>query len=159
MVACTEGPPAVHDPAKSENPEEIHLESSSRHPTVGGSDPTMVQEPIDQSRPSSGHVPLWSTFHGDMDMRPIVEMFLAEIPARVQTIQSAVQGGDLPRLRRIVHQIKGAGGGYGFPQISEAAQKLENCLDASGEAWRSQILVPMETFLNILARAHAGRKG
>ncbi|MFM1830863.1 MAG: hypothetical protein RLZZ558_1203 [Planctomycetota bacterium] len=119
----------------------------------------MVQEPIDQSRPLSTHTPLRSAFCDDVEMRPVLEMFLGEIPTRIQTLHEAVQSRDLPRLRRIVHQLKGAGGGYGFPQISESAQKLENCLDASGEAWQSQIQVPMDAFLNMLARAHAGHKG
>jgi len=147
----------VHDQANSENPEEIHLESTRRHPTVGSSDSTMVQEPVDMSTSPSGLAPLWSAFRGDHQMEPIVEMFLREIPKRIESIGAAGRNGDLPQLRRIVHQLKGAGGGYGFPQISEAAQKLENCLDASGEAWRSQIQVPLDTFLKLLARAHAGR--
>ena len=31
-----------------------------------------------------------------------------------------------PQLRRRAHQIKGAGGGYGFPLLSEVAEQLEH---------------------------------
>jgi len=30
----------------------------------------------------------------------------------------------------VVHQLKGAGGGYGFPEITEAAATAEKCVKA-----------------------------
>ncbi len=41
-------------------------------------------------------------------------------------------GGEV--LGRLVHQMKGAAGGYGFPQISEAAARLEQALEQEGSA-------------------------
>jgi hypothetical protein len=56
----------------------------------------------------------------------------------------------------LVHQIKGAGGGYGYPSISLAAAQLERCLEAGGLAGFDQCDVPFQALLKMIDRAHAG---
>ena len=40
---------------------------------------------------------------------------------------------DLEELRRVVHQLKGAGGGYGFPKITEIAARAEANIKAQAD--------------------------
>ena len=37
-----------------------------------------------------------------------------------------LKGGDYEGLRRLAHQMKGAGGSYGYQVLTEAAKKLED---------------------------------
>jgi HPt (histidine-containing phosphotransfer) domain-containing protein len=118
----------------------------------------MIHDPVERpiSGGSASEQPLLGDFHDDPDMRPIVVMFLSEIPARIEALQRLVQAGDRPAFRRIVHQIKGAGGGYGFQPISEAAARLERCLDVAGEQWCRECHAHLDSLLSMLRRAHAG---
>ncbi len=68
---------------------------------------------------------LRSRFADDPDMGQIVQMFVQEMPQRVLQLSNAWDRHDLASLRRLTHQLKGSGGGYGFPTISESAGKVE----------------------------------
>lgn len=88
-------------------------------------------------------------------MRPIVTVFLAELPNRIERLEQAVQACDLALFRRLTHQMKGAAGGYGYPSISEGALTLERCIDMSGDAWTSACRVHLDALILLLRRAHA----
>lgn len=119
---------------------------------------TMVKDPIQRGTPGSPHAeqPLLSDFHDDADMRPIVLMFISEIPGRMESLRKTLELEDRAAFRRLVHQIKGAGGGYGFQPISEAAARLERCLDVAGAQWSRECHAHLDTLLTVLRRAHAG---
>ncbi len=72
--------------------------------------------------------PIRSIFEDDPDMAEIVVAFVAELPGRAQGAEELLSQDDLPELQRLAHQLKGAGGGYGFPQITEVAAGLEQAL-------------------------------
>jgi CheY-like chemotaxis protein/HPt (histidine-containing phosphotransfer) domain-containing protein len=64
-------------------------------------------------------------------MRKAVEGFINRLPARVVSLTSLVQTGETEELRRLTHQLKGAGAGYGFPQITEIAARVESLIKGS----------------------------
>ena len=105
--------------------------------------------------------PLISSLASDPDMAELVDMFLEELPQRLTTLTSAVDGGDVDTLRRLAHQLKGAAGGYGFETIGSAAGSLEALIKASGDNARNE-LSTMSTSINELRslceRALLGRK-
>jgi HPt (histidine-containing phosphotransfer) domain-containing protein len=72
--------------------------------------------------------PVRSTLATDPEMQELIEFFVNEIPNRVDAMQTAWQEEDATSLERIVHQLKGAGGGYGFQTISDAATAVEKPL-------------------------------
>ncbi len=74
---------------------------------------------------SSSADPLLSEFADDPDMVDLVELFVGEMPGRIQEIDDALATDDLFSLARLAHQLKGAGGGYGFPAITDVARQLE----------------------------------
>lgn len=77
--------------------------------------------------------PIRSTFEDDPDMMDIVQEFAAELPKRAAELRSLFEGDQLEALRTLAHQLKGAGGGYGFAPITEAAAALEQALkDGAG---------------------------
>jgi len=69
--------------------------------------------------------PLLSDFAGDADMVELIELFVDELPQRAQQLNQAFQAQDWNTMATLAHQLKGAGGGYGFPQITEAAFHVE----------------------------------
>lgn len=78
--------------------------------------------------------PIRSEFEDDPDIMEIVQEFAAELPGRARMLEDSFAGGDLEQVRTIAHQLKGAGGGYGFPQITEAAARLEAGVKEAAES-------------------------
>ena len=78
--------------------------------------------------------PILSTLASDPDMSELIQLFVEEIPDRVRTLQDFWQRRDLNELKRIAHQLKGSGGGYGFATLGAAAGTLEHTLDQTASA-------------------------
>jgi signal transduction histidine kinase/CheY-like chemotaxis protein len=51
--------------------------------------------------------------------------FRAELPGRIQTIESALARRDWPELRHLVHALKGLAGSVGYPELTRLAQPVE----------------------------------
>ena len=66
-----------------------------------------------------------STLAGDPFMGDLVEEFAAGLPGRVAEMDGHVAAGDWGELRRLVHQIKGAAGSFGYATVSQTAAGLE----------------------------------
>jgi len=81
-----------------------------------------------QEADASGH--LSSNLANDAELRDLIAGFVAGLPAQVAALRSAADKDDREQLSRLVHQLKGAAGGYGFPSISDAARALEGALRA-----------------------------
>jgi HPt (histidine-containing phosphotransfer) domain-containing protein len=75
-----------------------------------------------------------SAYENDPDMLEIVREFAAELPARIAKLETHLAAGELRELQTLAHQLKGAGGGYGFPQITELAASLESALKQGADA-------------------------
>ena len=55
----------------------------------------------------------------------LVEQFVRALPDRIETMGRAIKSADFEALRSSAHQLKGCGGGYGYPVLTECAAKLE----------------------------------
>lgn len=75
--------------------------------------------------------PLVSRFRDDLDFRELLEEFVAATPQRAQSLTTAFADGQLEEVRRQAHQLKGAGGGYGYDELSEVAAELERACKES----------------------------
>jgi HPt (histidine-containing phosphotransfer) domain-containing protein len=69
-----------------------------------------------------------SAYENDPDMLEIVREFAGELPARIAKLEAHLAANEMRDLQTLAHQLKGAGGGYGFPQITELAASLESAL-------------------------------
>jgi CheY-like chemotaxis protein len=58
-------------------------------------------------------------------MAQLVDRFVRGLDQRVQSLRDAIAADDQQQLKVLAHQLKGAAGGYGFPEISRAAAGFE----------------------------------
>jgi len=66
-------------------------------------------------------------------MRQAVAGFVSRLPARVDSLRSLLAENNIDELRRLVHQLKGVGTGYGFPKITEAAARAESLIKTTAQ--------------------------
>ncbi len=72
--------------------------------------------------------PLHSSLETDPMMAELVTTYVQELPGQAAQLTSLMNQQNLADLKRLVHQIKGAGGGYGFDAISDAAAAAEQSM-------------------------------
>lgn len=69
--------------------------------------------------------PITSEFADDPDMAVLIAEFVASLPGHACAILERIDQGAIDQARTMAHQLKGAGGGYGFPRITDAARTVE----------------------------------
>jgi HPt (histidine-containing phosphotransfer) domain-containing protein len=80
--------------------------------------------------------PLISTLAEDPALRPLVEAFVDDLPRRLAGIERALADANVSALKRLIHQLRGSAGGYGFAPITEAAASIEREADAGADVAR-----------------------
>ena len=71
---------------------------------------------------------IYSRLGGDSDLADILQLFVEEMPSRVEKLLRHLNDGNWEELRRTAHQLKGAAGSYGFEQLSPSANKVEHAI-------------------------------
>ncbi len=61
----------------------------------------------------------------DPTFADIVLTFVEGLDTRLQKMENALHTQDFEALRVAAHQLKGSGGGYGFPILTERASQIE----------------------------------
>jgi HPt (histidine-containing phosphotransfer) domain-containing protein len=61
----------------------------------------------------------------DPDLQDLIPGFLQNRRHDVQTLQKALAVGDFETIRMLGHRMRGDGGGYGFPMISDIGHTME----------------------------------
>ncbi len=70
-----------------------------------------------------------SEFSDDQDMRELIDLYVSRLPAEIARLNALLAGGDLEALRKLAHQLKGSGGGYGFPRVTELAAIVDHSIN------------------------------
>ena|SRR5581483_4686376 len=80
---------------------------------------------------------------------PILQKLLAQyienLPRHVANITQAVENADLLELKRLLHQLKGSGASYGFPQITQLARTAEAAVIESAPL--EQVIVDVQSLI------------
>ena len=61
----------------------------------------------------------------DASFADLVEEFLVGLDERLGAMKNALDGNDFDTLRTLAHQLRGAGGGHGYPVLTEKSARLE----------------------------------
>ncbi len=94
-----------------------------------------------------------SQFIDDPEMTPIIGGFVERLPGQLDAMRRSLTDGQYDELQRLAHTLKGAGGSYGYPSLTEACRRLEDTV-------KMQDCRAAEAALSALAaQIHAVQKG
>ena len=97
---------------------------------------------------------VYSGFVDDPEMAELIEAFVARLPDTLAAMAKALVNNSHEELQRLAHQLKGAGGGYGYPLLTQQAGRLEGAVKAADKETAALALNDLQA----LARAvFAGR--
>ncbi len=68
---------------------------------------------------------IYSSISSDPCMGELVEMYVDELPERIETLESLLADSNWPELKRMTHQIKASAPGYGFESVGLVAAAAE----------------------------------
>jgi HPt (histidine-containing phosphotransfer) domain-containing protein len=107
---------------------------------------------------STATVPyLYSELALDPDLAEIVQMFVDEMPERIEKLIQCYDRHDMDNLGRAAHQLKGSAGSYGFLPITPAAAKLENAVRSQKPD--AEISVALSSLLELCKQIRGGTPG
>lgn len=86
-----------------------------------------------QGTTATANQPLRSTLANDPDMQELIQLYIQDIPVRLQGIRTAMASGNLNEVRRLSHQLRGASAGFGFAQVGDVAAEVEETIKALHE--------------------------
>jgi PAS domain S-box-containing protein len=74
-----------------------------------------------------------SQFAADPEMAMILGEFVGRLESQVEAMRHVQAGGRREELQRLAHRLKGAGGSYGYPVLTEAGKSLEDAAKAQDD--------------------------
>jgi HPt (histidine-containing phosphotransfer) domain-containing protein len=102
---------------------------------------------------SSG--PLYSTLAEDPLVGPLLHVFVTGLPDLVAQIVAERQKPARGNLRGVLHQLKGAAGGFGFDLLGRHAERIEQRLLANPEA--PEIDAELNVLVAMCGRVRTGK--
>jgi len=93
----------------------------------------------------------------EADMLELIELFVEELPLRVGRMKRAAGEQDWQEVGRLAHQLKGAGGSHGFPQLTDAAWQVERAVRELGPM--SAVVEALGELEGVCDRVRAGVPG
>ena len=98
---------------------------------------------------TSSQTAVTSDFADDPDFHELLEMFAESISEHRREFETSHRDGDIQQLQALAHKLKGAGGGYGFPEMTTLAAELETACKSDD---RPLIDVRVPVLLDYLSR-------
>ncbi|MFA9478558.1 response regulator [Phycisphaerales bacterium AB-hyl4] len=94
--------------------------------------------------------PVLSEHWGNRRMRPLILNFVSRLSDQLARLRELVDSREnLAVLEKHCLDLRGSAGGYGYPQISEAAERLhQHCVDGASPEVLKQALVQLERLCN-----------
>ncbi len=96
-----------------------------------------------------------SRFAADPEMAGLIEGFVGRLPGVLAAMSMALANNAHDELKRLAHQLKGAGGGYGYPTLTEQASRLEDAAKAGDVEAARLMLNAMTHLCERIAAGHA----
>lgn len=83
------------------------------------------------------------------DLADLIPVFFKNRHKELETLRSALAGGDFEQLRQLGHRMKGVGNSYGFATVSEIGKRIE---DGARDANRDAIEACISEYTVYLSR-------
>jgi HPt (histidine-containing phosphotransfer) domain-containing protein len=97
----------------------------------------------------------YSPLAADPDLSELVDVFVQEMPKRINALDAQAKSRDWNQLAQTAHQIKGAAGCYGFGEIMPCAARLEAVAREARQ--EQQILSALDELLSLCRRVRSGK--
>jgi len=88
------------------------------------------------------------------DMAVLVAQFVASLPGSMHELQQALKMKNWAQVKSIVHQLKGLGGGFGFPKITEQCVDVETKVREENHAAAVIMLSELFNYVGEIVDAH-----
>ncbi|MBT3199294.1 MAG: hypothetical protein HN350_05210, partial [Phycisphaerales bacterium] len=124
-------------------------------------EPSQVETPTAPAQSGDFPEAIQSEYADDPDLADIIDEFVASLPDAFSKMREAMANNHHEGLRRLAHQLKGAGGGYGYPQLTDAARVLEDAAKAEDIEAAILTMNQLETLYRAIqagCQAHAAAK-
>jgi len=83
------------------------------------------------------------------DLEDLIPTFMKNRAKELDTLRSALAGGDLEQLRQTGHRMKGVGNSYGFEKVSALGMQIEDNAKAGN---RDALAGVIDEYADYLAR-------
>ncbi len=116
-----------------------------------------IEQETTMSKSTKQGVPeaICSEYADDADLVELIEEFVAGLEEDLESMRKVLEDGDYDGLRRLAHQMKGAGGSYGYPMLTEVAKILE---EAAKTKDAEACTTALEEFEVLCQAVNQGRK-
>ncbi|WP_455204201.1 ATP-binding protein [Kaarinaea lacus] len=99
---------------------------------------------------NNNSAPLENDQHYDDDFKELVDAFLQDLPNRIDRLNNAATEEQWQELREEIHRLKGVGGGFGFPAITELCEQIEQQLTLQGILEVKKLLDDLSSYSEII---------
>ncbi len=99
-------------------------------------------------------MPIVSLLADDPDVAGILEGFIARLDAQIGDMRQAHADGRYEELQRYAHRLKGAGGCYGYPTLTDACKTLEDAAKVREHAAAGQALEATAALCQAIQEGH-----
>jgi response regulator RpfG family c-di-GMP phosphodiesterase len=141
---------------------ERNLREERQDQSPPASQPEELEPPTASAPADDVSEAIQSQYADDPELADIIGEFVEGLPKTISAMREALANNHHEGLQRLAHQLKGAGGGYGYPQLTDAAKVLEDAAKAKdAEAARLTLNKLSELCKAVEAghHAHAAAKG
>ena len=97
-----------------------------------------------------------SQYGDDPEIAMILGDFVGRLDGQVEAMQRAYAGGAYQDLQRLAHRLKGAGGSYGYPQLTDATKILEDAAKTKNSQAAAAALNTVATMCRAIQRGYTG---
>ncbi len=94
-----------------------------------------------------------SQYANDPEMAELVQLFLSELPKRIEALNTAWTESRITDVTRMAHQLRGACSGYGFPSLGKAAGALEDGLRTTAAEGASSVSDEFRALVDLCSKA------
>ena len=107
---------------------------------------TSQEETISFSRHDVAGKAIVSEFEGDNEMDLLIRDFVSQLSAKVDQFHSMLVADDLRGIESLAHQLRGSGGMYGYPGLTEKASLIEDAVR------RNETTAVLSNLIDVFAR-------
>ena len=84
----------------------------------------------------------------DSDLKEIFPLFFDNRESDIKNLKEHLANENYDKIEQIGHQLKGAGGSYGFDYITEIGKKIENLANKNNVKEIEQLIDELKSYMN-----------